>query len=316
MHTCSLFVHVDARHHPTLQTQLVITFYFLLFVTGAFLICWGPYVLLNVWSVNNKTQPIPYKADLITTLLVMANSAINPFVLILLTRDLRMAVRMLLVHFLDILFPSDDITNVSGRRFSRQRDSMVDTIRGTSRASFDSGVEVDRDHSGSSRRSLTSGTPIPRVMSTITLRCDSMESDDDETEREPIATTSADVSCYDATSYVTNTQTQELQGDILFMDHSRKYVFVSQFGTTLKPTDAFNVISERKQQRRPANPHECERQKIIMSSHSYGAIDADDTHEHVQLKVTLEKQWHAAETNVSSGDRCIPLLVLPGDDSE
>ena len=278
------------------------------------MICWGPYVLINVWSVNNTTQPIPYKADLITTLLVMANSAINPFVLILLTRDLRMAVRMLLVHFMDMLFPNDNITNVSGRRFSRQRDSIVDTVRATSRASFDSGVEVERDHSGSPRPSLNSGTPIPRAMSTITLRCDSIESDDDETEREPLATTSADVSSHDGTSYITNTQTQELQGDILSMDHSRKYVLVSQFGTTLKPTDAFNVISERNQQRRPANPHECERQKIIMSSHSYGAIDAGDTHEHVQLKVTPEKQRHAAKTNISS-DRCIPLLVLPGDDS-
>ena len=226
-----------------------------------------------------------------------------------------MAVHMLLVHFMDILFPNDDITNVSGRRFSRQRDSIVDTVRATSRASFDSGVEVDRDYSGSSRRSLTSGTAIPRVMSTITLRCDSIESDDDETEREQIATTSGAVSCHDATSYVTNTQTQELQGDILSMDHSRKYVFVPQFGTTLKPPDAFNVHSERKQQRRPANPHECERQKIIMSSHRYGAIDDDDTHIHVQLKVTPAKKRHAAKTNISSSDRCIPLLVLPGEDS-
>ena len=247
----------------------------------------------------------------------MTNSAINPFVLILLTRDLRMAVRMLIVHFLDILFPNDDITNVSGRRFSRQRDSVVDTIRVTSRASFDSGVEVDCDHSGSSRQSLTSGTPIPRAMSTITLRCESIESDNEETEREQIATTSGAVSCYDATSYATNTQTQELQERYIFaMDHSRKYVFVPQFGTTLKPPDALHFHSERKEQRRPANPHECERQKIIMSSHSYGAIDADDTHEHVQLKVTPEKQRHAAKTNILSNDRCIPLLVLPGDDSE
>ena len=305
-------------YHPILQTQIVIIFYFLLFVTGAFLICWGPYVLLNVWSVNNKTQPIPYMADLITTLLVMANSAINPFVLILLTRDLRMAVRMLLVHFLEILFPNDDITHVSGRRFSRQRDSMVDTIRVTSRASFDSGVEVDRDHSGSPRPSLNSGTPISRAMSTITLRCDSMESDDEETARAQIATTSGDVSCYGATSYVTITHAQELQeGNILSMDNSRKYVFVPQFGTTLKPPDAFNVhAAERRQQRLPANPHECERQKIIMSSHSYGAIDADDTQAHAQIKVTPEKQRPAAKTNISSSDRCIPLLFLPGDDSE
>ncbi|PVD23597.1 hypothetical protein C0Q70_16869 [Pomacea canaliculata] len=57
--------------------------------------CWGPYVILNFWSVNNETKPIPYSADLFTTLLAFANSCVNPVLFVLLNKDFRRRVRML-----------------------------------------------------------------------------------------------------------------------------------------------------------------------------------------------------------------------------
>lgn len=63
--------------------------------TGLFFMCWGPYVILNFWSVNNETKPIPYSADLFTTLLAFANSCVNPVLFVLLNKDFRRRVRML-----------------------------------------------------------------------------------------------------------------------------------------------------------------------------------------------------------------------------
>ncbi|XP_070195604.1 uncharacterized protein [Littorina saxatilis] len=62
---------------------------------GLFFLCWGPYVTLNVWSVNNETEPVPYSADLLTTLLAFANSAINPVLFLIINRDYRRTVRKL-----------------------------------------------------------------------------------------------------------------------------------------------------------------------------------------------------------------------------
>ena len=64
------------------------------FFSGAFFVCWGPYVILNFWSVNNPTGPVPYLADFITTLLAFGNSAVNPFVFMFLNREFRLALRL------------------------------------------------------------------------------------------------------------------------------------------------------------------------------------------------------------------------------
>ncbi|XP_067677784.1 adenosine receptor A2b-like [Haliotis asinina] len=62
---------------------------------GVFFLCWGPYVILNFWSVNNEHIPVPYLADLLTTLLAFANSSVNPIIFILLNKDLRNVIRKL-----------------------------------------------------------------------------------------------------------------------------------------------------------------------------------------------------------------------------
>ncbi|XP_046372267.2 alpha-1A adrenergic receptor-like [Haliotis rufescens] len=62
---------------------------------GVFFLCWGPYVILNFWSVNNEHIPVPYLADLLTTLLAFTNSSVNPIIFILLNKDLRNVIRKL-----------------------------------------------------------------------------------------------------------------------------------------------------------------------------------------------------------------------------
>ncbi|ESO92640.1 hypothetical protein LOTGIDRAFT_162560 [Lottia gigantea] len=56
---------------------------------GVFFLCWGPYVILNFWSVNNEHKAVPYVADLLVTLLAFANSSINPVIFILLNKEYR-----------------------------------------------------------------------------------------------------------------------------------------------------------------------------------------------------------------------------------
>ncbi|KAK6188501.1 hypothetical protein SNE40_004664 [Patella caerulea] len=62
---------------------------------GVFFLCWGPYVILNFWSVNNEEVPVPYIADLLVTLLAFANSSINPVIFIILNKDFRHSIRNL-----------------------------------------------------------------------------------------------------------------------------------------------------------------------------------------------------------------------------
>lgn len=121
--------------------------YLFAFVSGAFFLCWGPYVILNYWGVQNADQGIPYIADLLTTLLAFSNSAVNPFVFMFLTRDFRFAVRL-------IFSKCSECSRCRGmmdscarvRRCSRNGNgngSAVEGIRIQSRASNDSGVDVD-----------------------------------------------------------------------------------------------------------------------------------------------------------------------------
>ncbi len=109
--------------------------------------CWGPYVVQNLWAINNDQTRVPYLVDMTTTLLAFSNSAVNPFVFIFLTRDFRFAVRMLLRRCLTRLEDKDAVTQTGSRRPSHQGDS-VDTVRigGSSRGSLDSGVDIDGDH--------------------------------------------------------------------------------------------------------------------------------------------------------------------------
>lgn len=58
--------------------------------------CWSPYLLLTLWSVNNETIPVPYSVDLLTTLLAFANSSINPVIFTLLNRDFRNATKRII----------------------------------------------------------------------------------------------------------------------------------------------------------------------------------------------------------------------------
>ena len=58
---------------------------------GTFFLCWGPYVLLNLWSVNNDHLSVPYAAEMTTLILAFSNSAVNPYVFALLDRDFRSA---------------------------------------------------------------------------------------------------------------------------------------------------------------------------------------------------------------------------------
>ncbi|XP_050402071.1 D(2) dopamine receptor [Patella vulgata] len=62
---------------------------------GVFFMCWGPYVILNFWSVNHEEVPVPYIADLLVTLLAFANSSINPVIFIILNKDFRHSIRNL-----------------------------------------------------------------------------------------------------------------------------------------------------------------------------------------------------------------------------
>ena len=111
--------------------------------------CWGPYVAINLWSVNvmrpnSSGMTVPYLADLFTTLLAFSNSALNPFIFIFLTRDFRLAVRLLLCRCLRRC----PLTAGCGaaqrlRRGSRANSVVVESIRLQSRGSCDSGVEMD-----------------------------------------------------------------------------------------------------------------------------------------------------------------------------
>lgn len=65
--------------------------------SGAFFLCWGPYVCLNFWSVNNELQAVPYVADLLTTFLAFTNSSLNPVIFTALSKDFRMSTKCI-VH--------------------------------------------------------------------------------------------------------------------------------------------------------------------------------------------------------------------------
>ena len=81
---------------------------------------------------------MPYLVDWISTLLVFANSAINPIIFTLLNRDFRRA--------LGLIYRKMTCTRQPDRRRRPPHlamDSMVDTIHLHSYGSFDSGVESD-----------------------------------------------------------------------------------------------------------------------------------------------------------------------------
>jgi hypothetical protein len=59
--------------------------------SGTFFLCWGPYVLLNLWAVNNDSKKVPYAADFLTTFLAFSNSSVNPYIFAFLNRDFKAA---------------------------------------------------------------------------------------------------------------------------------------------------------------------------------------------------------------------------------
>ena len=118
-------------------------------LSGAFFCCWAPYVGLNTWLANStRDTEVPYLPDLIVTLLAFFNSAVNPFEFILLTRDLRAAVRLFLARntrcpcFIETQM---DISTVQAPRSASQVNlySNGENYRFMSRGSCDSGVELD-----------------------------------------------------------------------------------------------------------------------------------------------------------------------------
>ena len=118
--------------------------YFDLILVGAFFICWFPYACVSVWGVIQSPQPLPYLADFISTLLVFTNSALSPLVFMLLTRDLRHTVHLLL---------KKGFTQVAYKIFSTtyNKTTGVEIIQmrsRESRGSLDSGVELDAQAKG------------------------------------------------------------------------------------------------------------------------------------------------------------------------
>ena len=242
---------------------------------------------------------------------------------------------MLLVHCLEYLCPEDGTSGSSygGHRSSRHRDSTVDGLRATPRASFDSGVVVDRDQYGSPRRSSSVGTAMHRAHSTVTIRCDSIESDDDDMEHVSLASTSQGTYGTTMTLLVPGQlQQTSLQSplpssgepsiEIFSTDPTKRPAFVSQFGPTLKPPDPFRFQFERPitpRLPRPRGPGrgEIEKRKIYSTGSSYGTIRRDDDDRDRQQRGTLrpKQQDELLPAKNVAYDKRIPILILPDDDS-
>lgn len=108
-------------------------------VSGAFSLCWSPYVIVRFWSVLMEDKPA-YSADFVTTWLALSASAINPYVFIFLNRDLRYTVRLVLARMEACLPGHDDAP--AKVRLSYYGESIVDSARIASR-SADSGVDLE-----------------------------------------------------------------------------------------------------------------------------------------------------------------------------
>ena len=82
-----------------------------------------------------------YTAEFVTSLLVLTNSALNPFIFMLLNRDFRYALRLTIARIVShVPGQADAVHHV---RLSYHGDSMVDSQRVPSRCSGDSGVEME-----------------------------------------------------------------------------------------------------------------------------------------------------------------------------
>ncbi|XP_074640249.1 histamine H2 receptor-like [Tubulanus polymorphus] len=69
-------------------------------VVGTFFICWGPYVGLYFYHVNNDEQKVGYVIEMLVTLLAFSNSSVNPYIFALLNKDFRRAWKCLVFDIL------------------------------------------------------------------------------------------------------------------------------------------------------------------------------------------------------------------------
>ena len=109
------------------------------FVSGAFSLCWTPYVTLWILAVVWDEKPA-YSADIVTMWLALSACAINPYVFIFLNRDLRYTVRLVLARIEACLPGHDDAPHKV--RLSYYGESMIDSNRIVSRSN-DSGVDLE-----------------------------------------------------------------------------------------------------------------------------------------------------------------------------
>lgn len=103
--------------------------------------CWAPYTVLSFYVVLRPGTKVTYTADFVTSLLALTNSALNPYIFMLLNRDFRYALRLTIARCMSCVPGQADA--VHRVRLSVHGDSMVDSARLPSRASGDSGVEME-----------------------------------------------------------------------------------------------------------------------------------------------------------------------------
>ena len=147
--------------------------------------CWMPYVGVNLWSIGKAEHTsIPYMADLLTTLMAFFNSAVNPLVFMMLTRDLRYAIKLMFTSRRS-QYEKNSAYAPSGGRMLSARSSLCcflsrDDLRAsrvpadssfTPRGSCDSGVVLLDPNNGTRGSEITAQAATSNKNSQSLLRC-------------------------------------------------------------------------------------------------------------------------------------------------